>query len=153
MKKPDIKFIELVAVLLAGIGLFAIPNPLIQLLGKLTVLGSFLYALWVFLPWLRFMEKAKKIPPLFIHMLYGLVITLVLIGAVFTVYRYVVVKNVATVTEGAIGQVQEVKSIAELPFENHEHYVVTMISDVALDPIRSDPRYTELLKKIGLPSD
>ncbi|MFC1608198.1 hypothetical protein ACFL47_09525 [Candidatus Latescibacterota bacterium] len=116
MKKPDIKFIELVAVLLAGIGLFAIPNPLVQLLGKLTVLGSFLYALWVFLPWLKFMEEAKKIPPLFIHMLYGAVIMLVLIGAGFAVYRYVAVKsvNVAGVEEN----IQKIPSIAVLPFDD-----------------------------------
>jgi adenylate cyclase len=115
MKKPDIKFIELVAVLLAGIGLFAIPNPLIQLLGKLTVLGSFLYALWVFLPWLRFMEEAKKIPPLFIHMLYGSVITLVLIGAGFTVYRYVVVSKIENMSGVTTPQI---KSIAVLAFDD-----------------------------------
>jgi adenylate cyclase len=36
-------------------------------------------------------------------------------------------------------------------FQEHEEYLLSLKTDLSLDPIRSDPRFAELVRKVGLP--
>jgi len=36
-------------------------------------------------------------------------------------------------------------------FQEHEEYLLGLKTDLSMDPIRSDPRFAELVRKVGLP--
>ena len=53
----------------------------------------------------------------------------------------------------ALGEYDKAFEWLDRAYEEHDMFLVWLKSDYEYDPIRSDPRYTVLLKKMGLPPD
>jgi len=51
----------------------------------------------------------------------------------------------------ALGDVEEVFDWLEKAFKEHSAYLSNIKADPALDPIRSDPRFLKLIRRVGLP--
>jgi TolB-like protein/DNA-binding winged helix-turn-helix (wHTH) protein/Flp pilus assembly protein TadD len=50
------------------------------------------------------------------------------------------------------GDTEETFAWLQKAYRDHSHYVLELKVDPRLDPVRSDPRFTELLQQVGLPS-
>ena len=50
MRKPDIKIVEVIAVIIGDLSLIFMDKPTPVLIGKITVTGGILFALWLILP-------------------------------------------------------------------------------------------------------
>lgn len=51
-----------------------------------------------------------------------------------------------------LGRVDEAFAALDRAYERREHYLLTLNIDPDWDPIRADPRFGELIKKVGLPN-
>jgi len=51
----------------------------------------------------------------------------------------------------ALGEKEKAFASLEEAYRNHDLDVLSLLSSPELDPLRSDPRYLDLKKRIGLP--
>jgi hypothetical protein len=49
-----------------------------------------------------------------------------------------------------LGDREQAFSCLEKAYEKHEDWIITILVDPELDPLRSDPRFQELVRRIGL---
>lgn len=51
----------------------------------------------------------------------------------------------------ALGERDEAFAELNKSYENREYYMTLLKVDPRLDPLRSDPRFADLMRKVGLP--
>ena len=87
-----------------------------MLIGKITVVGGVLFALWLILPFKTLKDAlakvVQKLPKPLLYMFDGAVLGIVLLIAGYIGYQKLVIENSVQV------EMNEIKSIAVLPFDN-----------------------------------
>ena len=61
MRKPDMKIIEIAAVIIAGLGLMYLDKPIPILIGKVVVIIGSILALWLLVPWLKLKKSCVRL--------------------------------------------------------------------------------------------
>ena len=116
MKKPDIKIVEVVAIIIGGLSLIFMHEPTPVLIGKITVVGGVLFALWLILPFKTLKDAlakvVQKLPKPLLYMFDGAVLGIVLLIAGYIGYQKLVIENSVQV------EMNEIKSIAVLAFDD-----------------------------------
>jgi TolB-like protein/DNA-binding winged helix-turn-helix (wHTH) protein/Tfp pilus assembly protein PilF len=65
-------------------------------------------------------------------------------------YTYVDPGNLADIY-AALGEKDQALSYLQMAYEQHSPFMTVLKVDPSLDPIRSDPRFVELIRKVGIP--
>jgi len=121
MKKPDIKIVEVFAIIVGGLSLIFMHEPTPVLIGKITVAGGILFALWLILPFKTLKSSlsaaVQKLPKPLVYMFDGAGIAIIIMIAGYIGYQKVIVQRFA---EDMMMEenVEAIKSIAVLAFDD-----------------------------------